>query len=110
MSKKNKIKPMDGLGPYECRKIRNAVRQIWHRSLARKLCVIRCTDFDGFAFCEQCGERAPKITIDHLVQVGAVDSGFIKRMFCASKGLRGLCKKCHQAVTNEQNKKRRAKK
>ncbi len=99
---KKKIIKTDGLGPYEIKKIRNAVRQVWHRSYARKLCVDRCTGAGGFSYCEQCKKRTPKIKIDHILNVGDVDGGFIERMFTPSKNLQGLCKKCHDAKTKKE--------
>lgn len=98
--KKNKA--MDGLGPHEISKIRSAVRQVWHRSMARRLVVKRCTDADGFLHCEECDKKVPQIKIDHIEAVGDVNEGFIQRMFCTSEGLQGLCKKCHQLKTNRE--------
>lgn len=98
--KRKKVEKMDGLGPYEIKKIRNAVRQVWQRSYARALVVKRCTGKDGFSYCETCKKRTPKIKIDHILKVGKVDSGFIKRMFVPSKMLQGLCGKCHNKKTN----------
>ena len=54
--------------------------------------------------CELCGERAPKIFIDHKIQVGELDEGFLERLFCASHGLQGLCKACHDAKTKLERK------
>lgn len=98
-SKKKKTKKTDGLGPFEKQKIRNAVRLVWHRSLARKLVVDRCTDKEGFTRCEKCRKRTPKFKVDHIVEAGKVDSGFIRRMFVSSKKLMGLCKRCHDIKT-----------
>lgn len=103
MAKKKLVK-VDGLGPHEIKKIRAAVRQVWHRSYARRLVVLRCIGRGGFSYCELCKKRAPKIFIDHIVNVGDVDYGFINRMFVASKWLRGLCKKCHDIKTKEERK------
>lgn len=100
---RQKLKPMDGLGPYEKKKIRNAVRQVWHRSLARKLCVERAKDKSGFHVCEKCGRRNPNNKIDHIHKVGEVDSGFIGRMFVPADFLQALCKKCHDLKTKEEN-------
>jgi len=99
--KKAKIKPpkIDGLSAHDIKKIRAAVRQVWHRSHVRKLCVNRCIGKGGFSFCEACGKRAPKVHIDHKLNVGAVDAGFIERMFTPSKNLQGLCKVCHNQKT-----------
>lgn len=41
----------------------------------------------------------PKIKIDHIVEVGDVDAGFIARLFCPSSGLRALCNDCHNEKT-----------
>lgn len=103
---KKKIIKTDGLGPQEIKKIRAAVRQVWHRSHARKLCVERSIGADGFHRCEnpKCKKKVPKVHIDHIENVGDVDHGFIKRMFVPSNRLRALCKKCHDAKTKEERK------
>ena len=103
MGKKKRIKT-DGLGPYEIQKIRAAIRLVWHRSYARSIVVKRCVGKDGFSYCEnkKCGKRAPKIFIDHIVRVGDLNGGFIKRLFTPLKNLQGLCKKCHDAKTKEE--------
>ncbi len=99
---KQKLQPFDGLGPYEKKKLRNAIRQVWHRSKARKLCVDRAKDSAGFHICEKCRRRNPNNKIDHITKVGEVDSGFIARMFVPSSKLQALCKKCHDAKTKEE--------
>lgn len=109
-AKKKKLQKMDGLGPYEKKKIREALRQVWHRSQARKLVVLRCTGKDGFTYCEKCQERTPKLKIDHIRPIGEVDPGFIERLFIPSKKLQGLCPDCHKPKTNKENKIRRASK
>jgi hypothetical protein len=101
---KNKLQNVDGLGPSDIEKIRNAIRQVWHWSHAKKLCIKRCTDKNGFGHCEKCKKKVPKIYADHITQVGEVDAGFIFRMFVPSIGLQGLCKKCHTKKTNEERK------
>lgn len=101
-----KSKKTDGLGPYEIQKIRSAIRQVWQRSHARQLCVKRCIGRGGYSYCEQCKKRAPKVYIDHIVTVGALDAGFIDRLFAASSGLQGLCKPCHQEKTNTERRKK----
>lgn len=97
-----KNKPMDGLGPYEIAKIRSALRQTWHRSLARKLAVKRCTGQDGFPVCEKCFKIAAKIKIDHIIRVGDIDDGYIERLFCPSNCLQVLCEACHREKTKEE--------
>lgn len=110
MAKRTKIEKTDGLGPLEKKKLRAAIRQVWHRSHARRLALARVTDKAGFVRCEGCPrKRLPKVTVDHIVPAGEVDSGFIDRMFVPSTGLRCLCKECHRAKTNAENRQRRAK-
>lgn len=97
--KKKEVPKVDGLGAKDVAKIRSAIRQVWHRSHVRKLCIKRATGKDGFMRCEQCAKKVPKIHVDHIQAVGKVDGGFIKRLFCSSKGLQALCDKCHRAKT-----------
>ncbi len=104
-----KIEKCDGLGPHEVKKIRNALRQVWHRSYARKLVVDRCTDKEGFAFCEKCDKRTPKLKVDHIIACGDVDNGYIDRLFTSSAGLQGLCKECHNAKTKLERQKLKGK-
>lgn len=99
-----KNKPTDGLGPYEIAKIRSAVRQVWHRSMARRLAVKKCTNSSGFFECEKCGSVVPGIKIDHIVPVGSLDTGFIQRLFCPSSELQGLCKTCHDNKSRHERK------
>lgn len=103
-TKKEKPQKIDGLSPKDIQKIRTAIRQVWHWSYPRKLCVERCTNPNGFVYCELCKKKVPKIFVDHKKNVGDVDSGFIERLFCPSKGLQGLCKKCHDAKTKDERK------
>jgi len=99
---KKKISKMDGLGPYEIKRIRQALRKVWHQSHARALVVKRCIGRGGFSYCEACGKRSPKVYIDHTIACGDVDGGFIERLFTPSKNLTGMCKKCHDAKTKEE--------
>jgi hypothetical protein len=107
---RKKLVKIDGLGPYEKKKIREAVRQVWHRSFARSLAVKRSTDAAGFSVCEKCRKRNPKNKIDHITQVGEVGAGFIERMFVPSSKLQALCKKCHDEKTREERRRAAAKK
>lgn len=107
--KKNKIQKTDGLGPYEIKRIRAAIRIVWHRCHARQLCVKRCVGDDGFSYCEICHKMSPKVLIDHIIPVGDVDGGFIERLFCTSKGLQGMCKECHDKKTKRERKLLKAK-
>ena len=104
MAKKKKPKPekIDGLSPNDIKRIRSAIRQVWHWCYPKKLCVQRCTRKNGFQYCEKCKKKVPKIFVDHITQVGDVDAGFIARLFCPSSGLQGLCKSCHQSKTNDE--------
>lgn len=96
---RKKIEKVDGLGPHEIKKIRSAIRLVWHRSFARSLVVKRCVGKDGFARCEQCKKKTPHLKIDHIKNVGDVDGGFIERLFCPSWELQGLCHECHKIKT-----------
>jgi hypothetical protein len=108
MAKRQKAAPTDGFGPRERKKIDSAIRQVWYRSKARQTCVKRCTDKEGFTWCEKCDTKTAKLKVDHIIPCGPVDSdGFIKRLFCPSKGLQGLCGDCHQLKTNMENEEKR---
>lgn len=104
MAKKQKLPNIDGLGPKDKERIRKALRQVWQWSHARKLCIAANTDKDGFGICENCFRVVPKVYADHIHKVGAVDSGFIERLFCSSKYLQGLCKHCHDKKTRQERK------
>lgn len=107
MAKRKKVEKVDGLGPDDIRKIRTAIRQVWHWSYSKKLVVKRCTDKKGYPHCELCKKRCPKIFVDHIKKVGDVDEGFIYRLFVPSVMMQGLCKKCHDAKTKEERAKER---
>lgn len=96
---KKKLQKIDGLGPFEIKKIRSALRQVWHRSYARALVVKRCTRKDGFQYCEKCNKKTPGVKVDHIVQVGDVDAHHIQRLFTPSQNLQGLCRECHRVKT-----------
>lgn len=99
MAKSRKLVKTDGLGPLEIKKIRSAVRLVWQRSYARQCVVNRCTDKEGYTVCEKCKMRTPKLKVDHIVNVGDLDDGFIPRMFVPSKMLQGMCHECHTLKT-----------
>lgn len=102
---------VDGLSLKEVAKIRNAVRRIWQQSsYARKLCVVRSTDDEGYPFCEKCKKRQPKVKIDHVVPVGDILDGGIRRMFVSSDCLQALCNACHKVKTKVDNAKTKVKK
>lgn len=99
---KKAARKIDGLGPHLKSKIRSALREVWHRSEARKLVVARVALPNGFSRCEdpKCkNKKYPKVYIDHTVNVGDVDQGFIDRMFVPSTELKALCKVHHDAKT-----------
>lgn len=106
MAKKKQSEKVDGLGPKDIARLRSACRKVWYWSYPRKLVVERCIGKDGFSRCEKCNKRTPKIHVDHIVPVGALEGGFFTRLFCPSTELQGLCKSCHQKKTNEERKKR----
>ncbi len=105
---KKKHPKTDGLGPREVEQIRKAIRLVWQRcSLARAMVVKRCLLPNGFSKCENPKCENPvvaKIKVDHINPVGAVDEGFIKRLFCSSKDLQGWCDKCHNKKTAQERK------
>lgn len=96
---RKKIEKTDGLGPLEVKKIRTALRLVWHRSYARALVVKRCTNAKGFFVCEKCETLTPVLKIDHIEACGDVDDGYIRRLFCSSDKLQGLCNDCHKEKT-----------
>lgn len=100
--KKVKAEKIDGLSPEDIAKIRVVIRQVWSWSYPRKLCIKRCTRADGFAYCEKCGEKCPKLKVDHIIAVGDVDDGFLERLFTPSRNLQGLCDGCHKIKTKEE--------
>lgn len=102
MTKRQKLAKTDGLGPLEIKKIRSALRLVWHRSHARKLVVERCTGKGGFTFCEKCKKKTPHLKIDHIEKVGDLDGGFIARLMTPSINLQGLCTYCHADKTKEE--------
>lgn len=99
---KKKLEVVDGLGPRDIKRIRSALRDVWRWSHARKLCTKRAELPHNYFRCEQCRLRVPKIFIDHIRRVGAVDRGFIERLFCPSTELQALCGKCHTAKTRQE--------
>lgn len=108
MGKRKMHEKVDGLGGRDLQKIRNAIRQIWHRSHPRRLAVKRATGPDGFPRCENksCkdfGKPQPKVSVDHIVPVGDLLNGGIERMFVSAMGLQNLCKKCHDEKTRNDN-------
>lgn len=112
MAKKRKkmtVEKIDGLSAKDIQRLRTAVRKVWSWSYPRKLCVERAIHADGFPRCEnkkcpQKGKPVIKVYADHIKPVGAVDGGFIARMWTPSRNLQALCKKCHDKKTREERK------
>lgn len=109
---KKVVEKVDGLGPKDIKRLRSAIRNVWRYSHPWKLVTQRCLLPDGFSKCEGCKKKCPKVFVDHIQNVGDVDSGnYILRMWTPSKNLQGLCKKCHDAKTKlerQANKKEKA--
>lgn len=99
---KKKYEKVDGLSKKDIARIRSALREVWRWSTPRKLCLERAMGKDGFPRCEQCEKKVPKVFVDHTEPVGDVDAGFIKRLWCPSKDLKAMCKKCHDAKTRQE--------
>jgi len=109
--KKAKAVAIDGFGTVERSKLSSAIRQVWQRSKQWRIVKSRCIGEGGYSFCEQCGEQAPKIFVDHIVAIGAMeDPGYFERLMVSSDGLQGLCNPCHKPKTKVDNAKTKAKK
>lgn len=110
MAKKAKPEKIDGLGPEDLKKIHKAVRQVWMWSHPWRLVKRRTLGVDGFHRCESTtcthlGAPVPKIFVDHINAVGEIGGpDYIKKMWCSSDQLQGLCKKCHDAKTKDERK------
>lgn len=108
MPKKPKSIKIDGeISADEIDGIRKAIRQQWGwKSVARKNCIRRATDKNGFGHCENpdCKKKkVPKLLVDHIQVMGDVLApDYIKRMWCHSSKLQALCKKCHDKKTNKE--------
>lgn len=109
-SVKKKYDQVDGLGAKNVEMLRANIRLAWMRSShARKLVINRCKiweDPDGMSECENKKCKRPrviKIMVDHIRKCGDVlDPGYLLRVFCSSKHLQGLCKKCHDRKTRQE--------
>lgn len=89
---------IDGLGPIDEKRLRTAIRQVWSWNHARRLCIERATDEEGFGRCEGCKRKVPKLFADHKDQIGEFKARtFIERMFVPSSELQALCKRCYDA-------------
>lgn len=107
---KKKDPPIDGLGSKQVKMIRKCLRQAWMWSSdARRIVLKRCkipNDPDGMSRCEnkKCKRRRViAVKVDHIYKCGDVlDPGYIRRAFCPSEFLQGLCKKCHDKKTRKE--------
>lgn len=114
MSKvKEKIKPMDGLGSHEIKRIRSAIRLVWMRCKARQVAIKRAEVIaagEVYYACEQCENVVPRIKVDHITPVGDLKDGFIERLFCTSEHLQSICNKCHKEKTKAERQAAKGKK
>ncbi len=102
-SKKLVVEKVDGLGPRDVKRLVTAIRRVWGWNEARKICLARATGKDGFARCELCKKKVPKVYPDHIEPVGTFHAEtYIKRMFIASSRLQAICKNCHRLKTNRE--------
>lgn len=105
MGKKSALKNVDGLGPKDVKRLVTAIRRVWGWNYARRICLERAFDEDGFPVCEKCKTKTPKVYPDHIKPVGTFHVElFIKRMFVSSSQLQALCKNCHRLKTNKERK------
>ncbi len=102
--KKEKVEKVDGINPKDLQRIRSALRDIWRYSEPWKRARARAIGKDGFSRCEGCKKKVPHVFLDHLVPMGVIDDGVIRRLFCPSTMLQNLCKKCHGPKTAAERK------
>ncbi len=106
---KSKLPNVDGLGPKDIARITKALRKVWSWSYARRLVDKRCTQADGFKYCEKCHTKCPKFFVDHIEAVGSFSARlYIERLFLPSHMMQGLCGKCHTLKTKQDMKKIKA--
>lgn len=100
-----------GIGSIEKAAIRSAIRLVWQRtSKAREICKKRAFIEKGMYRCEICSDVVGDIKIDHNVEVGDLDSGYLERLWCPSSELTAMCAKCHNEKTKEERKRAKLKK
>lgn len=103
-NKKVKATAIDGFGSVERQKLSSAIRQVWQRSKQWRIVKARCVGEKGYSFCEKCKLQAPKIFVDHIEPIGAMEEpGYFERLMISSEGLQGLCKECHAPKTKKDN-------
>lgn len=86
-------------------KLTSAIRRIWFYGPERRDKVQQLKDTGNK--CQICSKSFDKLQIDHIIPcvplTGFDDwSSYIDRTFVHINGLRGLCEKCHKAVTTVQ--------
>ena len=91
---------IDGMTEKDVMQLRAATRNVWSWSIPRRKCRARASRDDDMFQCEKCQKLVPQIFVDHIIPVGKLDHGFFSRLYCSSKGLQALCKRCHQLKTN----------
>ncbi len=89
-------------------KVISACRRLWLYSPVRREVINRCKTTDGFYRCESCNGLADKVQVDHTepaVPTTGWDNwdGFIVRLFTEAENMKGICERCHNKKTlNEQ--------
>jgi len=106
---KKKVQKTDGLGPYEIQRYRAALRDVWRHTLAHSLVRKRCAIDKDYSRCEKCKRKVPKIFVDHIINCGDLDGGYIERLSVPSNKLQGLCRECHDAKTKMERSKKKQK-
>ena len=86
--------------------IKSRIRQVWMWSKPRRAIVA-----NACGRCMKCLRRTKKFQVDHVAPVVPVTgwdgwNSYIERMFDYGTQI-ALCKKCHKAKTNAENKERR---
>jgi 5-methylcytosine-specific restriction endonuclease McrA len=92
-----------------------AARRIWRWSPERREIANACAVGLTKRRCVKCEETKARkeVQIDHIVPVGKQPRswseypGFYERLFCAVSNLQPLCKTCHTAKSNLENKARK---
>jgi len=95
--------------------LRSALRKLWLRwpprsealRAARKTVAGKRHKYEYL--CAQCRKwyMQKEVEVDHIVPAGSLNShddlkGFVSRLLVSIKGLRVLCRPCHQEITNKE--------
>jgi hypothetical protein len=89
----------EGLNKRDIKHLIRVMRQVWSWSYSRRLVVKRTDIGGGYARCEKCKKKVPKVHVDHIQPVGTFNRSYISRLFVHSKKLQGLCQNCHKVKT-----------